>query len=234
MKAKERIFVALDLADINQALELSSKLLNLVGGVKLGKQFFTANGLKGVQRITETGIPIFLDLKFHDIPNTVASALKAALTTNPYLINVHASGGRNMLETASRTVKEHQGPHCFLIGVTMLTSLEDADLTEIGIKGKIEDQVVRLSKLALSTGLDGVVCSAKEIKVLRKNFGKNFKLIVPGIRPKWAIKNDQKRIVTPSQAIRYGADYIIIGRPITSAKNPLEAVFRILEEIDGV
>ena len=234
MQPSERIFVALDLTDVHLAIELSSCLLGAIGGVKIGKEFFTANGLSGVQEIANLGMPIFLDLKFHDIPNTVAGAIRAATAINPFIMNVHLLGGRSMLKLASETFKKNNVSNSLLVGVTILTSLEDQDLNEIGIKGPVEEQVVRLAKLAQNSGLDGVVCSAREIISLRRTLGNQFKLIVPGIRPKWCQPDDQKRTMTPAEAVNDGADYIVIGRPITNATNPLDAASRITKEIEDL
>jgi len=234
MQPSERIFVALDLTDINLAIKLSSCLVGAVGGVKIGKEFFTANGLSGAKEIANLGMPIFLDLKFHDIPNTVAGAIRAVASINPFILNVHLLGGSSMVKLACKTFNENKTKNSLLIGVTVLTSLEDQDLNEVGISGSVEKQVIRLAKLAQHSGLDGVVCSAREIVSLRRTLGNQLKLIVPGIRPKWCEPNDQKRIMTPAEAISNGADYIVIGRPITSSVNPLDAALRITEEIECV
>ena len=233
MKTRDRILVALDTTDVNQALSLSEKLAGLVGGVKLGKEFYTANGPGGVKKITKLGIPVFLDLKFHDIPNTVAGAINAALRVNPFIINVHVSGGRAMLDKAVKALEKKGNQKPMLIGVTLLTSMDKTDLYEIGINGSISKHVSKLALLAQSAGLDGVVCSANEIGAIRKKCGENFKLIVPGIRPNWANQNDQKRCVIPSEAIERGADFLVIGRPITQASSPVDAVKKIVEEIDA-
>ncbi|MBL4692625.1 MAG: orotidine-5'-phosphate decarboxylase [Magnetovibrio sp.] len=228
----DRIFVALDTTDVGRAVELANGLKGSVGGVKVGKEFFTANGPDGVHRITECGMPLFLDLKFHDIPNTVASAIRASLALNPFMVNVHASGGSRMMIAASEAANEAvTGRRPVVLGVTVLTSMAQSDLQEVGVNVEPLDQVLRLGRLAKSSGLDGVVCSAKEVVALREVIGQNFKLVVPGIRPTWASADDQRRVVTPKDAIDLGADYLVIGRPITGHKDPTEAVRLIVEEL---
>jgi len=232
MKAFERIYVALDTTDVDYAVELAGKLKGLVGGMKVGKEFFTANGPQGVAAIRDVGMPVFLDLKFHDIPNTVAGAIRAASPIKPEIINVHAQGGPEMLKKAAEAGREAGIP--WTIAVTILTALDQDDLSAIGVEDKVEDQVVRLAKLTQDNGLDGVVCSAKEITPIREACGPDFKLIVPGIRPEWAAKGDQKRIMTPSDAVKAGADVLVIGRPITQADDPVEAARKIAQELEGL
>ena len=232
MKAFERIYVALDTTDVDYAVELAGKLKGLVGGMKVGKEFFTANGPQGVAAIRDVGMPVFLDLKFHDIPNTVAGAIRAASPIKPEIINVHAQGGPEMLKKAAEAGREAGIP--WTIAVTILTALDQGDLNAIGVEDEVEDQVVRLAKLTQDNGLDGVVCSAKEITPIREACGPGFKLIVPGIRPEWAAKGDQKRIMTPSDAVKAGADVLVIGRPITQADDPVEAARKIAQELEGL
>ncbi|GGF62303.1 orotidine 5'-phosphate decarboxylase [Terasakiella brassicae] len=232
MKAFERIYVALDTTDVSYAVELAQKLKGLVGGMKVGKEFFTANGPQGVAAIRDVGMPVFLDLKFHDIPNTVAGAIRAAKPIAPQIINVHAQGGPEMLKQAANAGREAGIP--LTIAVTILTALDQDDLDAIGINDTIEDQVVRLAKLTQDNGLDGVVCSAKEIAPIRAACGPDFKLIVPGIRPAWAAKGDQKRVMTPRDAVLAGADILVIGRPITQADDPVEAAQKIAHELEGL
>jgi len=230
----QRIFVALDTTDVGHAVELSVGLKGSVGGVKVGKELFTAVGPEGVHRITEVGMPLFLDLKFHDIPNTVAGAVLAALALDPFMVNVHASGGRRMMQAAAKAAFEgcEGKPDApLIIGVTVLTSLAREDLAEVGLDMNPLEQVLRLGRLAKASGLDGVVCSAKEVMALRGTVGADFKLVVPGIRPTWANTDDQRRVVTPKDALDLGADYLVIGRPITSHKDPLEAARLIAEEL---
>ena len=232
VKPSDRIFVALDTVDLDRALALGRGLKGLVGGVKLGKEFFTALGPDGVHAVAELGLPIFLDLKFHDIPATVAGAVRAALALNPFMLNVHASGGEAMMRAAADAVSPDPG-RTLILAVTVLTSLADEDLAAIGVDGDAASQVLRLAKLAKQSGLDGVVCSAREAEALRAALGNDFKLVVPGIRPDWAGTDDQKRITTPAEAIARGADYLVIGRPITGADDPADAARRIAAELDG-
>ena len=227
----ERTFVALDTTDLSYALELVKALSGHVGGVKVGKEFFTACGPDGVLAITDCGMPIFLDLKFHDIPNTVAGAIKASLLFSPYMVNVHACGGETMMRAAAQSAEEAGEGRPLVLGVTVLTSMDESDLKEIGVESSVSDQVLRLASLSQYSGLDGVVCSAREVEDLREHLGKDFKLVVPGIRPQWASSNDQKRIVTPAAAIAIGADYLVIGRPITRADDPVGAADKIAAEI---
>ena len=227
----ERTFVALDTTDLGRAIELAESLCDHVGGMKVGKEFFTACGPDGVRAITNCGMPVFLDLKFHDIPNTVASAIRASLPLAPYMVNVHASGGEVMMRAAAQTAAEAGEQRPLVLGVTVLTSMDESDLKEVGVNATIPDQVLRLASLTQFCGLDGVVCSAREVEDLREHLGKDFKLVVPGIRPKWAASDDQKRIVTPAAAVAIGADYLVIGRPITGADDPVEAADRIAAEI---
>lgn len=233
----QRIFVALDTPDVGRALELAKSLKGLVGGFKLGKEFFTACGPEGARQISALGMPLFIDLKFHDIPNTVAGAVRSAMALNPFMLNVHASGGRAMMQAAVQAAREAaaaNGAHrALVIGVTVLTSLSRSDLAEVGLDIEPLEQVLRLGRLAKESGLDGVVCSAKEVVALRGTVGPDFKLVVPGIRPDWASKDDQKRVVTPRDAIDLGADYLVIGRPITGADDPAAAARRIVEELSG-
>ncbi len=236
LSPRERIFVGLDTPDIDKAARLAKSLVGSVGGVKIGKELFTAQGPDGV-RMAAGGAPLFLDLKFHDIPNTVAGAIRAAVHLRPIIVNVHASGGRAMMMAAAEAAREAaedldvERPK--VIGVTVLTSLDAGDLEEVGQKGPPEAQVERLARLAQDSGLDGVVCSPREIALLRQACGPDFLLVVPGIRPTWAAAGDQKRIMTPQDAVAAGADYIVIGRPITAADDPLEAARRIAADLDA-
>lgn len=230
----QRIFVAVDTPDTEAAVALAHRLVGHVGGVKIGKEFFTANGPAGVREILAVGMPLFLDLKFHDIPNTVAGAVRSSLALGPAIVNVHALGGAEMMRQARKAIDDSTHPSPLLIAVTVLTSMSDADLKEVGIDSKAEDLVVHLAALTKACGLDGVVCSPREIAPIRAVCGSEFKLVVPGIRPTWSAKGDQKRITTPADAIKAGADYLVIGRPITGADDPVEAAKRIAEELDGL
>jgi len=230
----DRIYVALDTPDVNKAVALAEQLAGHVGGVKLGMEFYYANGPEGARAVSAVGMPLFLDLKFHDIPNTVAGAVRSTLALNPAILNVHAQGGPEMMRAAQGALDDANGAKPLLIAVTVLTSLSDEDLGETGYTLGAADLVTRLAKLTQSCGLGGVVCSPREIKAIRAACGPDFKLIVPGIRPEWAAVGDQKRITTPAQAIRDGADYIVIGRPITGADDPLDAAKRIADELSGL
>jgi len=230
----EALYVALDTADFGRAESLSAALAGTVGGVKLGKEFFTAHGPEGA-RAAAGGKRLFLDLKFHDIPNTVAGAVRAAVHLHPAMVNVHASGGAAMMAAAARAAREGGEDagvsRPLVLAVTVLTSLDDADLEAVGQRPPVRDQVRRLAALAAESGLDGVVCSPREIAVLRQDLGPDFALVVPGIRPAWAQRDDQKRVTTPAEAIQAGADVLVIGRPITGAADPAAAARAVAEEI---
>lgn len=233
------IHVALDTVDLERARDLACVLSGAVGGVKLGKEFFTAHGPQGVRAVQEAAgdIPLFLDLKFHDIPNTVAGAIRAAAPLKPYLVNVHAAGGAAMMAAAGQAAAEAaEALGCArpkVLAVTVLTSLDESDLEAVGQRGPVEEQVRRLAALALDSGLDGVVCSPREIAVLRRDLGESAVLVVPGVRPAGAAAGDQKRTTTPREAMAAGADVLVIGRPITQAPDPAEAARRILSELSG-
>lgn len=227
------IICALDTTDIEHASQLASQLNGHVGALKLGLEFFTANGAAGVKRMAGAKTPIFLDLKFHDIPNTVAGAIRATAGIDTFMMTVHTGGGRAMLQAAidaSMEVAFTTGKaRPLIVGVTVLTSLDQSDLAFVGIQGTLSDQVKRLTDLALVVGLDGVVCSPHEITLLRAHCGPDFTLVVPGIRPAGSAIGDQKRVMTPKEAIEKGADYIVIGRPISGAPDPAAAARAILD-----
>lgn len=227
----DRLYVALDTPDLAEAVALAERLQGLIGGVKLGKEFFTANGPAGVARLAEFGLPVFLDLKFHDIPTTVTGAVRATAPMKPAMINVHASGGVAMMRAAAEAAADVGPNRPLVVAVTVLTSLDDADLDSLGVSAPVREQVVHLAMMAKQCGLDGVVCSAREVMALRGACGSSFRLVVPGIRPAWAEAGDQKRIVTPSDAVALGADDLVIGRPITAAADPADAASRIVEEM---
>lgn len=231
--ARERIVVALDVADRKSALALVEQLSGLVGMFKIGKQLFTAEGPDLVREIVAAGERVFLDLKFHDIPNTVAGASESAARLGVSLFNVHALGGSEMMRAAARATQKLDAPaRPAVLGVTVLTSMNDADLAEVGISDHADEMVVRLARLALEAGLDGVVASPREIIMIRERVAsENFIILTPGIRPAWSATGDQKRIATPSEAVRDGADYLVIGRAITDSKEPRAAGERILEEL---
>ena len=232
------VFCALDTPDVGLATALAAKLADAVGGLKLGLEFFGANGPKGVQQVQKaSGLPLFLDLKFHDIPNTVAGAVRAATAgLKPFMMTLMASGGRAMLEAAARAAadaaaRDGNVPRPLLLGVTVLTSMDAGDLTATGVAGGVADQVRRLGELARLSGLDGVVCNPLEAAQLRRDLGPGFKLVTPGVRPTWTEANDQKRVMTPREAMAAGADYLVIGRPISAAENPAAAAQRIALEL---
>ena len=236
MDPKDRILVGIDTPDITRAETLVTAVSGRVGGIKIGKEFFTAQGPEAVRTVVGDQ-SLFLDLKFHDIPNTVAGAVRSSLRMTPRILNVHASGGRAMMTAASQAAREEAEAlsvsRPLVIAVTVLTSLDDADLEAVGQQGPTAAQVERLAVLAQDCGLDGVVCSPREITALRALCGPDFKLVVPGIRPSWAAAGDQKRIMTPADAVTAGADYIVIGRPITAAPDPAEAADKIVAELSG-
>lgn len=234
--APNPIYVAVDTPDLNRATALSAALADVAGGIKLGLEFFTANGVKGVHQVAKaSGLPVFLDLKFHDIPNTVAGAVRAACETAPGIVNVHAIGGRAMMTAAARAADEGARSHGvarpLVIAVTVLTSMDQTDMAECGIVRPVADQVRELAILTRDSGLDGVVCSAHEAAMIRAACGPDFRLIVPGVRPAWAATDDQKRIMTPAEAMAAGADILVIGRPITGAEDPVAACRRVLAEL---
>ncbi len=212
------IYLALDLPRLDSALELARKVKGHVGGLKLGLEFFCAHGHHGVHEIAHVGLPIFLDLKLHDIPNTVAAAMQAIHVLEPAIVTVHASGGRAMMEDA----KAAAGEHCKVVGVTVLTSLDDGDLAATGINGSAHDQALRLADLAREAGLDGIVCSGHEVGEVHRRWKDGF-LVVPGLRPAGGSLADQKRTVTPRAARDNGASVLVIGRPIARAEDPVAA-----------
>jgi orotidine-5'-phosphate decarboxylase len=228
---KNPVFCAVDRPDLEGALELARAVAPHVGGIKLGLEFFTAQGPRGVAAVQALGLPIFLDLKFHDIPNTVAGAVREAVRLGVAMLTLHAAGGRAMLEAAVDAAGSAPG-RPWLLGVTVLTSLDAGDLAATGVPAPPAEQATRLGELALISGLDGLVCSAQEIAVLRGGFGQRPKLVVPGIRPASA-GDDQKRTMTPAQALALGADVLVIGRPITQAPSPAVAAAGIARELFG-
>lgn len=226
-----RIIVALDFADAASALALVDRVEPAACALKVGKELFVTTGPGFVRLLIERGFNVFLDLKFHDIPNTVAQACAAATRLGVWMLNVHAAGGRAMLtaarESVTRAAAERKSPPPLLIGVTVLTSLRAEDLAEIGIDAAPEAAALRLARLCAECGLDGVVCSAAEAPALRRALGAQFRLVTPGIRPPGSAADDQARIITPEAAVANGADFLVIGRPITQAQDPLGALARI-------
>ncbi len=209
------VYVAIDTPDLIKAQALAKSVRNHVGGLKLGLEFFCANGHHGVHEMMKFGLPIFLDLKLHDIPNTVAKAVQALHVLEPAVLTVHAAGGRAMLEDA----KAAAGVNTKVVAVTVLTSLDDGDLLDIGVGGKAQDQVARLADLAQSAGLDGIVCSGEEVAAVKAVWPEGF-FVVPGVRPAGGAMGDQKRAVTPREALDRGASILVVGRPISLATDP--------------
>ena len=236
MNGREKLIVALDLPNGNAATRLAETLEGHVGMFKVGSELFTAEGPVAVRYLVNTGHRVFLDLKFHDIPNTVRAAAREAAELGVSLMNVHASGGRKMMEAALEGVRSASAlgsePRTKVLAVTALTSLESQDLDELGISGTPLEAVVRLARLAQSAGLDGVVASPREISALRQTCGPGFLIVTPGIRPASAAANDQARIATPASAIAAGTDYLVVGRPITAAPDPAAAADAIVNEME--
>ena len=232
---KNPIICALDTTDVAHALELTKNIGKNIGGIKLGLEFFVANGAEGVRKLADAGLPVFLDLKFHDIPNTVAGAVRAATELNVAMLTIHTGGGRDMMKAAKEAAQETADKlgitPPLILGVTVLTSMGKDDLNDLGLLSSIYDQVFKLTQLADDAGLDGVVCSPKEITSLRRGFGEDLTLVVPGIRPAGSDVGDQKRVMTPEDAIDDGANYLVIGRPISQAKDPAQAAKDILDSI---
>lgn len=224
-----KIIVALDYADADSALNLVNQLDPALCRLKVGKELFTAAGPQFVEKLTKSDFGVFLDLKFHDIPNTVAKACTAASNLGVWMLNVHASGGLEMMQAAKQAVDDSTGKP-LLIAVTVLTSMNQETLHQVGIEAELPTHVLNLAKLTKQAGLDGVVCSAQEAQMLRSNLGDDFCLVTPGIRPANASKDDQSRIVTPADALRLGSSYLVIGRPITKAADPLAALEAIHQE----
>jgi len=225
-----RVIVALDFESGDAALALAKRLDPAACRMKVGKELFARAGPDLVRRLGELGHDVFLDLKYHDIPNTVAAACRAAAELGVWMLNVHASGGREMMSRALEAVQGVARPP-LLIAVTVLTSQDQNTLREIGCQGTVEEQVLRLAVLTRDAGLHGVVCSAREASMLRRQLGHGPVLVTPGIRPAGSAADDQRRILTPAEALRAGSDYLVIGRPITRAADPREALFNINSSI---
>lgn len=229
------IICALDTQEVDEATTIAREVMPHVGAVKLGLEFFTANGAAGVKQITQLGVPLFLDLKFHDIPNTVAKAIAATAGMNMFMMTVHTTGGSAMLRAAmdasDRVAQVTGKDRPLVIGVTVLTSLDQDDISLIGFNHTVQEQVIRLADLAQSAGLDGVVCSPFEIAPIRKACGTELTLVVPGIRPEGTAAGDQKRFMTPKEALAKGADYLVIGRPITGETDRASAAKTIADSL---
>ena len=230
IETRSPVIVALDFQDARGALSFVSQLEPAACRVKVGKELFTASGRELVESLALRGFQVFLDLKFHDIPNTVAQACKMAADAGVWMVNVHASGGRRMM-LAAREALDQYSQRPLLIAVTVLTSMEADDLHEVGITVSLEEQALRLARLTQQCGLDGVVCSAQEAMVLKQALGHGFKLVTPGIRLTDSAVDDQRRVMTPVAALAAGADFLVIGRPITRADRPLEVLRKINHDI---
>lgn len=231
----DRIFCALDTTDREVAAETAKKLLGVVGGIKLGLEFYCSAGADGFKMVAETGMPIFLDLKFHDIPNTVVGAIRAVMPLAPKILTIHTQGGPEMMRRAAETAAEEADRHGvaapWVVGVTLLTSLDNDDLAAMSLSGTTDTVVPTLAGLAQASGLDGIVCSPREIAMVRSQTAHDFRLVVPGIRPVGSAAGDQKRVMTPKQAVSAGADVLVIGRPITGAADPFAAAKDIADSL---
>lgn len=221
MNCQSPIVVALDYPTVAQSIEMAKQLDPNQCRVKVGKELYTTAGPIILDELHKLGFDIFLDLKFHDIPNTVANAVSVAAKAGVWMVNVHASGGRRMMEASVNALQKLSDNKTLLIAVTVLTSMDQSDLVEIGIDATPEQHVKRLAALAKSSGVDGVVCSAQESSMLSRDLGKDFVLVTPGIRPEGSDQGDQKRIMTPAQAMAAGSHYLVMGRPITQANDPI-------------
>jgi orotidine-5'-phosphate decarboxylase len=226
-----KIIVALDFSTEAEALEIVRNLDPFLCKLKIGKELFTATGPKFIEKLAVGGYQVFLDLKFHDIPNTVYKACKAACNTGAWMVNVHASGGLKMLEAAKKGIEDSKCK-TLLTAVTVLTSMDQNDLRSIGVNLDINDQIVNLAKLSFSANLDGVICSANEAKLIKDNTSSSFLTVTPGIRLKKLNMDDQQRVMTPELAIKNLADYLVIGRPITQAVNPKQTILEIITSIN--
>ena len=231
MKDLNRVIVALDFSTAEQALALARQLDPGNCRLKVGKELFTRSGPALIEALMALGFDVFLDLKFHDIPNTVARACQAAAALGVWMVNVHASGGRRMLDAARESLVDFESPP-LLIAVTILTSLDDAELAEIGFNGSAADNALRLALLSQQCGLDGIVCSSKEVATMREHLSADFCLVTPGIRPAGSQQDDQRRIMTPYDALQAGSDYLVIGRPITAVAEPIQALADIQASIN--
>lgn len=228
-----KVIVALDYEKEEQALSLVDQLDPTQCRLKVGKEMFTTLGTNFIKQLHNRNFDIFLDLKFHDIPNTVARAVRSAADLGVWMVDLHASGGLRMMEEAKNILEPYGRDAPLLIGVTVLTSMEDLDLLQIGINASPMEQVIRLANLTQRAGLDGVVCSPQEVEILRSHCGKDFKLVTPGIRPIGSDFGDQRRVMTPAAAIQAGSDYLVIGRPITQSDNPAGVLHSINLSIEG-
>lgn len=227
-RPQDKIIIALDVPDTDGALRLLDSLGDPPALCKIGLELFTAEGPSVIKAVQDRGSRVFLDLKFHDIPNTVAHAVKSASGLGVAMTTLHASGGPVMLEAAAKAA---EGSELLLLAVTVLTSMDAAQLSSTGISVEPREQVLRLAGLASDAGIDGVVCSPLEVNAIRTSLGNNLRIVTPGVRPTWAATGDQKRVMTPAEAVKEGSDWLVIGRPITAAENPREAYAKVVEEL---
>ncbi|ETI58064.1 orotidine-5'-phosphate decarboxylase [Marinomonas profundimaris] len=231
MSCQSPIVVALDYPTMAQSIDMAKRLDPSQCRVKVGKELFTTAGPVILDELHQLGFDIFLDLKFHDIPNTVANAVSVAAKAGVWMVNVHATGGRRMMEASANALQTLPDNKTLLIAVTVLTSMDQSDLIEIGIDATPEQHVKRLAALAKSSGMDGVVCSAQESSMLSKDLGKDFVLVTPGIRPAGSDQGDQKRIMTPAEAMAAGSHYLVMGRPITQAIDPIAVLTQVNRDL---
>ena len=230
---ENKVIVALDYEKKKEAMQLVDQIDPSLCRLKVGKEMFTTLGTEFVKELQRRNFDVFLDLKFHDIPNTVARAVRSAADLGVWMVDMHASGGLRMMEAAKRILEPYGKDAPILIAITVLTSMEEADLLQIGVNTSPEEHVIRLARLSQRAGLDGVVCSPQEVEILRQRCGNEFKLVTPGIRPEGSQLGDQRRVMTPKEAINAGSDYLVIGRPITQAADPVAVLKQINASIQG-
>ncbi|KGQ67675.1 orotidine-5'-phosphate decarboxylase [Gallibacterium anatis] len=230
---ENKVIVALDYETKKEAMQLVDQIDPSLCRLKVGKEMFTTLGTEFVKELQRRNFDVFLDLKFHDIPNTVARAVRSAADLGVWMVDMHASGGLRMMEAAKRILEPYGKDAPILIAITVLTSMEEADLLQIGVNTSPEEHVIRLARLSQRAGLDGVVCSPQEVEILRQRCGNEFKLVTPGIRPEGSQLGDQRRVMTPKEAINAGSDYLVIGRPITQAADPVAVLKQINASIQG-
>lgn len=230
---ENKVIVALDYETKKEAMQLVDQIDPSLCRLKVGKEMFTTLGTEFVKELQRRNFDVFLDLKFHDIPNTVARAVRSAADLGVWMVDMHASGGLRMMEAAKKILEPYGKDAPILIAITVLTSMEEADLLQIGVNTSPEEHVIRLARLSQRAGLDGVVCSPQEVEILRQRCGNEFKLVTPGIRPEGSQLGDQRRVMTPREAINAGSDYLVIGRPITQAAAPVAVLKQINASIQG-
>lgn len=230
---ENKVIVALDYETKKEAMQLVDQIDPSLCRLKVGKEMFTTLGTEFVKELQRRNFDVFLDLKFHDIPNTVARAVRSAADLGVWMVDMHASGGLRMMEAAKKILEPYGKDAPILIAITVLTSMEEVDLLQIGVNTSPEEHVIRLARLSQRAGLDGVVCSPQEVEILRQRCGNEFKLVTPGIRPEGSQLGDQRRVMTPREAINAGSDYLVIGRPITQAADPVAVLKQINASIQG-